>query len=262
VVLNYFDVHDPYLPPEPYLHAYTRMKHPGGRASEHWQWFEHLAPAEIQGAVDAYDGGINYIDAQIAELMRQLQRRGLDKNTLVVITSDHGESFNEHGFMNHGNALYRELIHIPLILWDPALVPAGRRIGQTVSLADLPATILDLAAKQGDFPGHSLAELWRTDNSVPTLTPAVAELAQMDWNPKYPDYYGPLQSVSTAQWHYISGGNMGEELFRCCTAEPETLNLAGTVEWKKVAQQFRQELAAAMKIDRTGGERQAFARQP
>jgi hypothetical protein len=55
---------------------------------------------------------------------------------------------------------------------------------------------------------------------------------------------------------------MGEELFRCCTAEPETLNLAGTVEWKKVAQQFRQELAAAMKIDRTGGERQAFARQP
>ena len=260
VVLNYFDVHDPYLPPEPYLHRYTSMKHPGGRASEHWEWFEHLTPGEIQGVVDAYDGGINYVDAQIADLMGQLQRRGLEQKTLVIVTSDHGESFNEHGFMNHGNSLYRELIHVPLILWQPALVPAGRRVAGPVSLADLPATILELVSRQGNFPGNSLAARWR-DATASGAAP-LAELAQMDWNPKYPDYYGAMQSVSSANWHYMVGGNMGEELFRCCSVEPELLNMAPTVEGKKIVEPFREQLAAAMKMDRAAAERQAKARQP
>jgi arylsulfatase A-like enzyme len=258
VVLNYMDVHDPYLPPEPYLHRYSSMKHPGGRASEHWEWFEHLSPAEIQGAVDAYDGAINYVDDQLAELMRQLESRGLDKDTLVVVTSDHGESFNEHGFMNHGNALYRELIHVPLIVWEPSRVPAARRVARPVSEADVPATILELVSSQGNFPGSSLAAEWRGD-TAPARTPPVAELAQMDWNPKYPNFYGPMQSVSASQWHYIVGGNMGEELFHCCTVAPEMLNIAPTTEGKKIIEPFREQLTAAMKMDRAAGERQAKA---
>src|SRR6185437_5209514 len=85
VFLNYMDVHDPYRPPEPYLHRYTKMRDAGSRASEHWEWFEHLTPQQRQGVGDAYDGAINYVDDQLQELMQHLRQRGLDRATLVVI---------------------------------------------------------------------------------------------------------------------------------------------------------------------------------
>jgi arylsulfatase A-like enzyme len=246
VFLNYLDVHDPYRPPEPYLHRYTSMKEPGSRASEHWDWFEHLTPQQRQGALDAYDGAINYVDDHIQQLMQQLQQRGLDRNTLVVITSDHGESFGEHGLMTHGNALYRELIHVPLILWGPGRIPAGKRIDTPVSLTSLPATLLEGAGgtRDPDFPGTSLARLWSP--APPTSWPApISELAQLDWNPHFPDYYGPMESVTTARWHYIRGGKFGEELFPCCADQPEQLNLAGTVFGRELAMRFGQELGAS-----------------
>ena len=247
VFLNYMDVHDPYRPPEPYLHRYTNMRDPGSRASEHWDWFQHLSPQQRQGAMDAYDGAINYVDDRIAELMGQLHRRGLDRNTLLVITSDHGESFGEHGLMVHGNALYRELIHVPLIVWGPERIPAGKRIGTPVSLTSVPATLLEEAGVQPhpDFPGSSLARLWNDGEGASSPPDPISELAQLDWNPTFPDYYGPIESVSSAHWHYIQGGKFGYELFPCCANEPEQLDLAETVIGQELAPRFQSELALA-----------------
>jgi arylsulfatase A-like enzyme len=245
VFLNYMDVHDPYRPPEPYLHRYTNMRNPGSRASEHWDWFEHLTPQQRQGAVDAYDGAINYVDDQIQQLMRQLQQRGLGRNTLVVITSDHGESFGEHGLMTHGNALYRELIHVPLIFWEPDKIPAGEKIAAPVSLTSLPATLLEEMgeAHHSHFPEPSLARLWNGGGAESPAHSPISELAQLDWNPMFPDYYGPMQSISTEHWHYIHGGKYGDELFLCCADQPEQLNLAGTIIGREVAGLFKNELA-------------------
>ena len=244
VFLNYLDVHDPYRPPEPYLHRYTKMKDPGSRASEHWDWFQHLTPKQRQGAVDAYDGAISYVDDQIQDLMAQLQRRGLDRNTLVVITSDHGESFGEHGLMTHGNALYRELIHVPLIFWEPGGIPAGKKIDIPVSLTSLPATLLEETGemRHPEFPQPSLAQLWR--GSVPNggWPDPISELAQLPWNPSFPDYYGAMQSISTARWHFIRGGKFGDELFPCCDEEPEQMNLADTAVGQLLALKFAKEL--------------------
>src|SRR6185437_14333184 len=248
VFLNYMDVHDPYRPPEPYLHRYTNMRDPGSRASEHWDWFQHLSPQQRQGAMDAYDGAINYVDDRIAELIGQLHRRGLDRNTLVVITSDHGESFGEHGLMVHGNALYRELIHVPLILWGMESIPAGKRIGTPVSLTSLPATLLEEAGvhPHPDFPGSSLARLWSDGEDDSSPPDPISELAQLDWNPTFPDYYGPMESVSSAHWHYIRGGKFGHELFPCCADEPEQLNLAATVIGQEIAPRLESKLAASL----------------
>ncbi len=250
VFLNYMDVHDPYRPPEPYLHRYTKMRDPGSRASEHWDWFEHLTPQQRQGAVDAYDGAINYVDDHLQELMRNLKERGLDGNTLVVITSDHGESFGEHGLMTHGNALYRELIHVPLVLWEPGKIPAGKRINTPVSLTSIPATLLEEAGGADDshfppFSQPSLAGLVCGEHSAVALPDPISQLAQLDWNPSFPDYYGPMESVSTLHWHYIRGGKEGEELFACCDQEPEQINLAGTVVGRELAMRFDRELASA-----------------
>ena len=246
VFLNYMDVHDPYRPPEPYLHRYTKLKNPGSRASEHWDWFEHLTPQQRQGAVDAYDGAINYVDDHIQQLMEQLQQRGLTRNTIVVITSDHGESFGEHGLMTHGNALYRELIHVPLIFWAPGRIPAGRRIDAPVSLTSLPATLLEEVGESSHphFPEPSLARFWNGAGAQPAMTNPISELAQLNWNPSFPDYYGPMASITTAHWHYISGGKFGDQLFPCCTDEPEQLNLAGTVIGQELTSRFQRELAS------------------
>ena len=252
VFLNYMDVHDPYRPPEPYLHRYTKMKNPGSRASEHWDWFEHLTPQQRQGTVDAYDGAINYVDDHIQQLMEQLQQRGLARNTVVVITSDHGESFGEHGLMTHGNALYRELIHVPLIFWAPGKIPAGRRIDAPVSLTSLPATLLEEVGESSHphFPEPSLANLWTGERAQPAMPDPVSQLAQLNWNPSFPDYYGPMASITTAHWHYISGGKFGDQLFPCCSDEPEQLNLAGTVVGQELASRFQRELA----LNAAGGD--------
>jgi arylsulfatase A-like enzyme len=247
VFLNYMDVHDPYRPPEPYLHRYTKMRDPGSRASEHWEWLEHLMPEQRQGAMDAYDGAINYVDDHIQELLQNLRQRGLDRNTLVVITSDHGEGFGEHGLMAHGNSLYRELIHVPLILLEPGKIPAGRRINAPVSLTSLPATLLEEAGEvqHPHFPQPSLAG-WLSGEASPVALPdPISQLAQLPWSPNYPNYYGPMESISTRHWHYIRGGKAGEELFACCGEEPEQLNLAGTVVGRELAMRFAGELAPA-----------------
>ncbi|HEY6935901.1 MAG TPA: sulfatase-like hydrolase/transferase, partial [Terriglobales bacterium] len=258
VFLNYMDVHDPYRPPEPYLHRYTKMRNPGSRASEHWEWFDHLMPEQRQGAMDAYDGAINYVDDHLQELMQDLRQRGLDRNTLLVITSDHGESFGEHGLMIHGNSLYRELIHVPLIFWEPGKISAGRRINTPVSLTSLPATLLEEAGQvqHPHFPQPSLAGLLSGETLPITLPDPISQLAQLPWNPKFPNYYGPMESVSTLHWHYIRGGKTGEELFACCDQEPEQTNLAGTVVGRELAMRFEGELPAA------GGELTATSKHP
>ncbi len=81
-------------------------------------------------------------------------------NSIIVVTSDHGEAFGEHKFYGHGNSLYREALHVPLIIRYPKLIPAGQRISQPVSLQRLAVTIQDLAQLQleKDFPGISLLD--------------------------------------------------------------------------------------------------------
>ncbi|HKW66386.1 MAG TPA: sulfatase-like hydrolase/transferase [Terriglobales bacterium] len=244
--LNYYDVHDPYLPPEPYLHRFTKVAHPSVPLSNAWDWFASLTPEQRQSEMDAYDGAIQYMDTEMEEFLQQLHRRGLDKNTLVVITSDHGEEFNEHGFMDHLNALYRELIHVPLVFWEPGKVPAGVRISEPVSTVSLPSTLLSLANNgTSTLPGISLSTLWAHPGRKRQVMPVVSELIQAKLTPLFPNYYGPLTSITTPQWHYISGGKAGEELFVCCDEEPEQRNLAGTVVGRELAMRFEAELAPA-----------------
>jgi hypothetical protein len=242
-VLNYFDVHDPYLPPEPYRHQYSKVKNPGWYSSR--SWVADLTPEQRQTAVDAYDGAINYVDAQLEALFAELQKRGLDKNTIVLVTSDHGESFGEHGFSNHGNALYRELIRVPLVVWAPGRVPSGKRVPRPVSLVELPATLVDLAGVHSPlaFRGPSMARLWG-EGPPPALEPPVSELAELKWNPKFPNYYGPMVSITTADWHYISGGKDRVELYHCCESDVEQMDLAQTALGGPIARILSSELVA------------------
>lgn len=106
---------------------------------------------------DLYDGELAYTDKHIGRLLDEIKRMPGGDRTIVIITSDHGDAFNEHGFINHGQALYRELLHVPLIVYIPNLPP--REVDGPVSPLDVVPTMADLAGidvSDLSFEGESL----------------------------------------------------------------------------------------------------------
>jgi arylsulfatase A-like enzyme len=136
----------------------------------------------------------------------------------VVITSDHGEAFNEHGFIHHENALYRELIHVPLIFWAPGYISPGLRIARPVSTTALAPTLLALvgAPPQASFQLVPLSELWSNPAQVSGGQDPISELARIERAPaSFPSSRGPLLSLTNSEWHLILGPD-GIELYACC----------------------------------------------
>jgi arylsulfatase A-like enzyme len=107
---------------------------------------------------DLYDGELAFTDKHIGRLLDELARLPGADRTIIALTSDHGDGFNEHGFINHGQALYRELLHVPLVIYIPNIEP--RSVPGAVSALDLVPTLVDvcgLAPPRGaEFEGESL----------------------------------------------------------------------------------------------------------
>jgi arylsulfatase A-like enzyme len=227
VFINYYDVHAPYISPE--RARFSQYENPGGLVNTDWTTadiYNPKTPEQIQGEIDAYDGGIYYTDQQIKQLMEEMQQRGWLDNTIVVITSDHGELFGEHGLWEHHNSLYRPVIHVPLILWYPPAVPQNLRIETPVSNAALPATMLDLLgeAAQDLFPGPSLADLWRDPASAVRFPNPIAEMAESPWvNPNHLSIKGDMVTVLSEDWQYIEHEYNGVELYNLHN-DPDQLN--------------------------------------
>lgn len=161
--LNLFDAHGPYLPPAPYRTMFDSAAGPHGR----------------------YRGAIRYMDDEVNRLLLELKRRGTLRNTIVVVTSDHGEMFGENHLIGHGNGLYRPQLHVPLVVLNaPGAVP-GTRVTQRTSLRDLPVTLLDLAdvPDRTPFGGVSLRPLLAGAASLPDASPVLAELTP-SFNPR------------------------------------------------------------------------------
>ncbi len=108
-----------------------------------------LEKGELQLAIDCYDAGIAFTDSQLGRLFDYLEASQLMENTVIIVTSDHGEALGEQGFFDHGR-LYDPEILVPLIIAAPGRSGNGGRIAQQVRLVDLAPTILDLAL--GDVP--------------------------------------------------------------------------------------------------------------
>ncbi len=167
VFLHVFDPHDPFEPDRPWN---TLWADPS-RRDEHTRTEEQMRevisdpllrlfgmPTReelIRGGVDPeafvaynvdwYDGSIRGLDTEVARLMGHLQDLGLDEKTLVVFTSDHGEEFLEHGRSFHGQSTYGELTQVPLILYQPALIPEGLAVDELTQSIDIMPTLLELS---------------------------------------------------------------------------------------------------------------------
>ena len=204
------------------------------------RYFPPLTPQELEKEKLAYDKSIRYVDDELSRLLQSLEQNGLAKNTLVIVTSDHRESFGEHRLLHHGGALFREQIEVPIVLSFPGRIPAGLREADPVSLADIPATVLGVLDLKGAAPiaGASLSRYW---NTSPQLQPvfAISELARQPGVlvAKNPNSTGRLWSIVTREWHLIIHEKNGPLLFRR-SRDPESPNLASTPEGREVIRQL------------------------
>jgi arylsulfatase A-like enzyme len=167
---------------------------------------------------DLYDGELAFTDEHLGRLLDWVAKSPDAARTIVVITSDHGDGFNEHGHINHGMSLYWELLHVPLIFHVPGLAP--RQIGGAVSNIDILPTLADLAgADVGDLEveGESL---------VPQLfhgrdASARVVFAETNW----PD---PLRAVITGEHKLVYNFKANHyQLFALATDPGEKVNLWG-----------------------------------
>jgi choline-sulfatase len=105
----------------------------------------YTPPAAYRGLPSAYDGEIAYADELVGRLLDRLKSAGRLEDTVVAVTSDHGEGLGDHGEKEHGFFVYREALHVPLLLRLPGRRRAGTRVKGVVAQVDVPATLLDLA---------------------------------------------------------------------------------------------------------------------
>lgn len=225
VFINYFDAHDPYTPPEPYLSKYGQTQ--GGLINGFIERYHpELSAEQLQSEIDAYDGSINYVDDQIKNLFAELESRGELENTIVIITADHGESLGEHGLLQHSASLYRQEIHVPLVVWGAGM-PEGRVIDTPVSTTALPSTILQLLdANDGTFPSQPLTKLFG-GNVPPGWAQPISEVAQFAGAAEQnPTTYGEMKSVVGDHLQYMLHEEFGEALYNWRDDPQETNNLA------------------------------------
>jgi arylsulfatase A-like enzyme len=256
--LNFFDAHETYLPPAPFAGAFGPGPPDGSpaviqdvRRSLRRDWSTRPA-GEIQAELNFYDGAIAYLDDQLNRLLAELESRGALDNTIVIITSDHGEQFGEHGLYLHGNSLYRPLLDVPLIVRFPAAAPGGRRIGARVTLRDLPATVFDLMGVRDrqELPGASLSRHWHAAPSGENAgaDAAVASVDEAEWakvlSPWYPAAKGDMASVTDDAFHYIRNGDGSEELYAIADLE-ERDDLSKRADSVPVLERYRALLRAA-----------------
>jgi arylsulfatase A-like enzyme len=133
---------------------------------------------DLRHIVNAYDNDLRSTDDGFARLHRFLRRQGFLDDALIVVTSDHGEEFGEHGAVGwHGHTLNEELLRVPLIVKLPGNVHAGRRVASSVRSLDIAPTILDVAGLPvpDSFQGVSLRPLMASD-AAPADRPALSQL--------------------------------------------------------------------------------------
>jgi arylsulfatase A-like enzyme len=172
--LHYYDVHSDYNAEEEY-EALFRGSYAGDIDGSTAQLREiQRGERRLDGAgrdhlIDLYDAEIRQMDARLELLFEQLEDAGALEGSLVVITSDHGEEFLEHGGVLHGGTYYEEVLRVPLVVVGPD-VPAGLRVETPVSLVDLAPTLLALfgepAPAESEFDGVDVSSLWRGDTGA------------------------------------------------------------------------------------------------
>jgi arylsulfatase A-like enzyme len=241
IFVHYFEPHVPYSPPVPYdtmFDPYYKGRVEKGFDRDTYAIARQAlslrgdprAEADWRHLRALYDGEITFTDEAVGQLLQGLADRGLEPNTLVVLLSDHGEEFFDHGGFEHGHTLFDELIKVPLIFSLPGVVPQKRRVAQQVRLVDVLPTVLDIMGipPETHFEGTSLRPLisgeeTADDSSQALLSPTFAYSESI--------LYGTeKKSLTVYPWKLIYDTVTGEEMLYNLRHDPRELRNAAAAD--------------------------------
>jgi arylsulfatase A-like enzyme len=212
VYIQTIDPHVPYDPPDRYLKMYDPKPYDGQVANRR----THLMLDEAKKNPKKYrfterdkerlealhDGEISYHDEYFGKFLAKLAALDLEDNTVLVVTSDHGEEFQEHGSWGHGHSVYQELLGVPLVFRWPGVIPAGLRVEPVVSTMDIGPTVLEATGVPipAELEGRSLLGFMRGDWP---MAPYVA----------FSDFLDHRRVIRGGDWKLIIRGNMSHVVF-------------------------------------------------
>ncbi|HUJ20218.1 MAG TPA: sulfatase, partial [Bryobacteraceae bacterium] len=224
--LNYMDAHTPYLPPGRYATLYPGYD-PGIDTNRYNDLEEKvltlrrpISGHERRHLVSQYDGGIAYMDWALGELVKELKQRGLYDNTLLIVTSDHGEAFGEKAMMGHALSVYQDMVRVPLLIKYPG-ESAPELADETVSLTDLMPTILSVLGYQApeNLQGRSL---WKTAPDSEVISESFVHPLLSTRTPRF---QRSQQAIFSGSLKFIRSSNGERELYDLSRDPNEEHNL-------------------------------------
>ena len=253
MVVSMTHPHDPYAICEPYWSLYRdedidlpRVVLPPGRMDPHSLRLRHVCDmdrtpvteAQVRRARRAYYGALSYVDDQIGRLLRTLEDTGLDRDTVVVLTADHGDMLGERGLWFKMN-FFEDASRVPLIVHAPGRFQP-RRVPQSVSTVDLLPTLVDIARDGAPLPDPPEAidgrSLWPHLHGDGGHDEVVGE------------YLGegaiaPLVMLRRGPWKFVHSAPDPDQLYHLGDDPLELHNRAGDAAAAATLQAFRADLA-------------------
>lgn len=243
LLLHNYTVHSPYDPPEPYRFLFAGPSvYPGSitnaKLNQAASGEIELAPEEKKRWKLQYDQEIRYFDDIFKGFIEQLPQSVIS-NTVIILTSDHGEAFGEHGGVGHGGVPYEEEVHVPLLIKAPGFEP--RTIAHPVSIVDFAPTILNIfgLSSPDTFTGQSLLPLLGGEDIPNVIIRSESDLGALSWLFGEEDFYqyatsnptktlaGTKASVAVRldEWKLIKKPNNQLELYNLRRDPKESKNL-------------------------------------
>jgi arylsulfatase A-like enzyme len=164
--VHYMEPHLKYSPPKKYRNLFhtgdnKKIKKVNQNPFDYMIGKTGVTDGDFDFLERLYDAELAYLDTCFAEFINLLEEQDVLKNSIIILTSDHGENIGEHGLMDHQYCLYETLLHVPLLIYMPGFTPAPQVVNQSVEIKDIFPTILDFLNMEADlenlkFPGYSL----------------------------------------------------------------------------------------------------------
>jgi choline-sulfatase len=254
--------HDPFVIPQRYWDLYEgrpipppKVRIPRDRLDPHSLRVRHVIGADLEEVSDsqirsarrAYYAAISYVDEQFGLLLETLREAGLDRNTVIVLCSDHGEMLGERGLW-YKMTFFEGGARVPLVMHAPALF-RPRVVSQSVSNIDLLPTLLDLAGLEpgeaAPLDGRSLVPLARGEGGSEKAV--------------YAEYMGegavaPVIMARRGPLKFIHAPGDPDQLYDLAGDPDELVNLAADPAWRATTESFRAEIRTDWDLERIARE--------
>lgn len=238
VFFNFLEPHLPYLPPKPFdtkfitsSSDYKRLRKVNQNHLKYIAREVEMHSDDFEILKSLYDGEIAYLDSRLKEIFDYFKDVNMMDETLLIITSDHGENIGEHGLMGHQFCLYDTLLRVPLIMKCPEFSFAGKVEEKYVQLSDIFYTLLDvldirlegLDVHKRSFFNRDYSELIIAEHEVPRISLSVLEDRFSDFEKK--SLGQELKCIYSDGMKYIWNSQKENELYDISRDPKEEKNL-------------------------------------